>query len=514
MRRSAAYFFLLIITASLLLFAWAPLQAQPQNLLTNPGFEPPFTVVDGSPVRNVAQGWTPWHVPAVPGAPSFENRQPEYEPTAPDQARIRSGNDAQQIFSFFATHTGGVYQQVTGVTPGTLLRFSVHAYIWSTTFDDPDVSEQDGDVVVDVGIDPAGGTDAESAGVIWTQSVETPDSYDNYKEYTIEAAAGGSAVTVFVRTRAGVPVKHNYVYLDDASLTVSGPEITPSATASPTLTRTVQSLTNTPLPPTATSTLTHTPVPTTAVPATATTGGASPVPATATTVVPSSPTPLSATATATATVVRPTATNTPPTIPGTFPGSIMHRVRPGDTVAGLAARYNSTVDAIATANGLGPNYLIFVGQELIIPVRIVAATSTPTNTPSVVVVTATPAPPTVSPTPASAGTIYVVQPGDTLQRIARQFNTTTGAIAQLNGIVNPDRIQVGQRLLIPGAPPTVPAPGPSPTPVRTPRTYLVQPGDTLFVISLRFGVSARAIAQANRINNVNLIYIGQVLIIP
>ncbi|NJL94150.1 MAG: LysM peptidoglycan-binding domain-containing protein, partial [Anaerolineae bacterium] len=45
-------------------------------------------------------------------------------------------------------------------------------------------------------------------------------------------------------------------------------------------------------------------------------------------------------------------------------------------------------------------------------------------------------------------------------------------------------------------------------------TYVVQPGDNLFRISLRYGVSVQAIAQANNIANVNLILVGQVLQIP
>src|SRR5262245_32428114 len=113
MRRPSVYqAMLLLCTGFVLLFAWIPAQAQTPNLLTNPGFEPPFSTVDGDPPRQVAQGWTPWHVAASPGAPSYMNRQPEYYPTAPDTARIHSGNDAQQILSFFAVHTGGVYQRV------------------------------------------------------------------------------------------------------------------------------------------------------------------------------------------------------------------------------------------------------------------------------------------------------------------------------------------------------------------------------------------------------------------
>lgn len=45
-------------------------------------------------------------------------------------------------------------------------------------------------------------------------------------------------------------------------------------------------------------------------------------------------------------------------------------------------------------------------------------------------------------------------------------------------------------------------------------TYVVQPGDTLYSISLRFGVSVQGLAAANNIVNPNLIYAGQSIVIP
>lgn len=47
-----------------------------------------------------------------------------------------------------------------------------------------------------------------------------------------------------------------------------------------------------------------------------------------------------------------------------------------------------------------------------------------------------------------------------------------------------------------------------------PITYRVQRGDTLTAIGLRYGVSPYAIAQANGLRNPNLIFPGQVLVIP
>jgi putative chitinase len=86
-----------------------------------------------------------------------------------------------------------------------------------------------------------------------------------------------------------------------------------------------------------------------------------------------------------------------------------------------------------------------------------------------------------------------------------------GAIAQANGISNPDFIQVGQHLSIPGASgPTAPTPTPAPAS----QSYTVQPGDTLSGIAARYGTSVGAIAQANGISNPNLIQVGQHLTIP
>jgi LysM repeat protein len=192
-----------------------------------------------------------------------------------------------------------------------------------------------------------------------------------------------------------------------------------------------------------------------------------------------------------------------------FPSTIIHTVQWGETVSILAARYGSTIQAIAEANGLDENYLIRVGQGLIIPVRLPApATSTPTNTPVVVVVTATPGGSGGTTPPSS--TTYVVQFGDTLSQIAQRFNTTVRTLAQLNGIVNVNSIQVGQVLRLPGSGSGDP-PAPTPAPVTR---YVVQPGDSLYRISLLHGVSIAELIQANNITNPNFIFVGQTLIIP
>ncbi|MDR0286049.1 MAG: LysM peptidoglycan-binding domain-containing protein [Propionibacteriaceae bacterium] len=54
----------------------------------------------------------------------------------------------------------------------------------------------------------------------------------------------------------------------------------------------------------------------------------------------------------------------------------------------------------------------------------------------------------IAPEPATAGTTYTVQPGDTLSRIAADHGTTYQRLAALNHIPNPDLVYPGQRLMI------------------------------------------------------------------
>jgi LysM repeat protein len=139
------------------------------------------------------------------------------------------------------------------------------------------------------------------------------------------------------------------------------------------------------------------------------------------------------------------------------------------------------------------------------PTVAVTPTVTPTSPPGVPTHTPTPTP-TTSPGTPGAPIVHVVQPGENLFRIALRYNTTVEAVAAANGIRNPQLIYVGQKLTIPPGG-TTPPPGGG-------RTHVVQPGENLFRIALRYGTTPQAIAVANNLPNIHLIYAGQVLRIP
>lgn len=109
---------------------------------------------------------------------------------------------------------------------------------------------------------------------------------------------------------------------------------------------------------------------------------------------------------------------------------------------------------------------------------------------------------------------YTVQPGDSLGAIAARLGVSLQALAAENGIANPDFIQVGQVLRIPGQAPAPVDPPPPPSDGAGETTYTVQPGDFLGAIAARFGVSLEAIIAANGIANPDHIQVGQVLRIP
>lgn len=85
------------------------------------------------------------------------------------------------------------------------------------------------------------------------------------------------------------------------------------------------------------------------------------------------------------------------------------------------------------------------------------ATPRPTATPRAATPVATNTP-TVTPTPI----IYTVQSGDTLLNIAIQFNVSTELLQEVNGIIDPRLLQIGQTLVIP-PPERDPQAGPSPS---------------------------------------------------
>ncbi len=125
------------------------------------------------------------------------------------------------------------------------------------------------------------------------------------------------------------------------------------------------------------------------------------------------------------------------------------------------------------------------------------------------------------PAEAQGGVYHIVQQGEYLALIARNYGTTVQAILWANPqVTNPNRIYSGQTIFVPfGAQPPAPPPPPPPPPSTPPPAacrawHYVTPGQTMFAISRWYGVDPFAIARANNIYNLNLIFWGTTLCIP
>jgi soluble lytic murein transglycosylase-like protein len=103
--------------------------------------------------------------------------------------------------------------------------------------------------------------------------------------------------------------------------------------------------------------------------------------------------------------------------------------------------------------------------------------------------------------------VVTVRPGQTLSEIALVEGVSVAQLVDLNGLVDPNRIFAGQRLVI--ARDTKPA-AKAPTKV----THRVAAGETLSGIAVRYGTSVTAIARANGIADPSYVRAGQVLAIP
>lgn len=168
--------------------------------------------------------------------------------------------------------------------------------------------------------------------------------------------------------------------------------------------------------------------------------------------------------------------------PGPCPGGFPYRIQASDTFFSIARRFGITVEALMAANpGVDPNRLQ-IGQQICIPAP--------------------------APAPPCPGDTYTIRPGDTFFSIARRFGTTVDALIAANPGVDPDRLQVGQVICLPpGFTGPIPCPGGF--------IYRVRPGDTLFSISRRFGVSVQALITANpHLPDPERLQIGDLICIP
>jgi len=166
-------------------------------------------------------------------------------------------------------------------------------------------------------------------------------------------------------------------------------------------------------------------------------------------------------------------------------------VKEGDTVIRIADRFGLNLSILLLLNDLTPDEAsrLVIGQILILPA-----------TPDDLIVT-----------PPDSG--YRVQSGDTLGLIAEAHNLTQAQLKAANNIANPDTLQIGQSLIIPGqaAPDTRFSLG---LPVSGYDYHIIQPGETLSEIARDFDTTVPALVSTNGLPDSESVYYGLYLRIP
>lgn len=111
--------------------------------------------------------------------------------------------------------------------------------------------------------------------------------------------------------------------------------------------------------------------------------------------------------------------------------------------------------------------------------------------------------------------VHVVQAGDTLGRIAELYGVSIEDIVAANNIANIDVLDVGQSLVVKAdaAAETVPD-TPAPADGGSEQVHVVQAGDNLFRIGLRYGFTPEELAAYNNIPDITRIDVGQIIKIP
>ena len=169
--------------------------------------------------------------------------------------------------------------------------------------------------------------------------------------------------------------------------------------------------------------------PTTAAPATlasTTTTTLAPTPTTAAPVASTTPT--------AAPVVSTTAIPTTTEAADVGPASVLVEV--GDSLSKIAKRYDTTTEILAAINGICDVNQIYVGQKILL-----AGAEFETDD-------------EVDPEPISV--TVLVEVGDSLSKIAKQYDTTVDDLMVTNDITDPNLLLVGQELVVSGIVPIVP----------------------------------------------------------
>ncbi len=159
-----------------------------------------------------------------------------------------------------------------------------------------------------------------------------------------------------------------------------------------------------------------------------------------------------------------------------------HTVKPGESLLGIALKYDVTTQGLMKANGIKDSSKISIGQVIKIPTgKAVAQATKKTRT-------------------------HTVKPGESLLGIALKYDVTTKGLMQANGIKDSSKISIGQVIKIPNGKAVAQA-------TKKARTHKVKSGDTFWDIARKYNLSTKELMALNKKSKSSTLRVGETLLV-
>lgn len=152
-------------------------------------------------------------------------------------------------------------------------------------------------------------------------------------------------------------------------------------------------------------------------------------------------------------------------LPSSALADVNYTAQKGDSYWNISQRFNTTLKSVLTANGATESSSLYIGQKIIVPSH-----------------------------------TYTVQKGDTYYLISKKCAVALSALLEANNANENSSLYIGQKITIPEK--------------TSGKTHTVQKGETYWLVAKKYGVSLNELLSLNNATESTVLYVGDVIKIP